>query len=193
MKRIFLCVVCIGLLSGCGVSTQGQEINQQNTPIVDSEAPKKHPEVSKIIIQRGKEIFVSGVSPICDGLLENSMDLYTVAYRRDGKLIGTKDEKELPFLQESQPYLQGSLDEGESTQDHTYIRLVREPFIPEVGVNEFPRKDIVLFLEPTTPNAAFVGVQNPQKLKEWKIYQVEDYGVWLKKQIDLELNLSKGL
>jgi len=192
MKKQILFLVFASLLSGCEIYTQKQTVRQSENQIVQPEEPGKSQEIRKMIIQRGKEIFMFDRLLAHEGTLFNTMDLYTIAYRRDGKLLGVINERESGLLFESQNHVDGNQDEGTGSKDYTYIRLVREPFVPEEGVNEFPRKDIVFYLDPQYPEDAFVSVQDPHKLDEWKIYQVKDYGVWLKKQIDLELQLSKG-
>lgn len=78
-----------------------------------------------------------------------------------------------------------------------YIRWLTKrggpPYIPDEGVNEFPRKDIVIYVDPKYPNDAFVGVQNPSSLEEWQVYKVQDYSSWLRKEIDLYISLYTGL
>ncbi|CAJ1000882.1 MULTISPECIES: hypothetical protein [Bacillales] len=183
MKKCILFLILLGIASGCSaVSSQGEHNHEQvSAPhSVDSQAE----EVEKLVVQRGHDRFVFENPSRCMGILVNAKDLYRFAYRRDGEELG--DEQKLPFLQEK-------LEEGTSQYDKVYIRIVQKPFIPESGVNEFPRKDIVIYLDPQNPNDAFVGVQNPHNLDEWKIYQVKDYGGWVKKEIDLHLALHTGL
>ncbi|EJL47395.1 hypothetical protein P4V44_05720, partial [Brevibacillus agri] len=61
------------------------------------------------------------------------------------------------------------------------------------GHYKFPRKDIILYVDPQSPDDAFVAIQNPEKLDEWRVLKVSGYGPWLKKEIDLYLSLNTGL
>ncbi|MGQ7277652.1 hypothetical protein ACT91Q_06755 [Brevibacillus thermoruber] len=187
MKKFFLLLVLLGIASGCGaVSSQG-ELHHEKEPAPQSEdSQAATSEVEKLVVQRGHDLFVFEKPSRRMGILVNAKDLYTFAYRKDGEALGVKNERELRFLQEKH-------EEGTSQNDYTYMRIVQKPFIPESGVNEFPRKDIVIYIDPQNPNDAFVGVQDPNKLDEWKIYKVKDYGNWVKKVIDLYIALYKGL
>lgn len=183
VKKCILFLVLLGLASGCSaVSSQGEHFHEQ-APAPQSEDSQAE-EAEKLVVQRGHDRFVFEKPSRCMGILVNARDLYRFAYRRDG--VELSSEQELPFLQEK-------LEEGTSQYDNTYIRIVQQPFIPESGVNEFPRKDIVIYLDPQNPNDAFVGVQNPHHPDTWKIYQVKDYGGWVKKEIDLHVALHTGL
>lgn len=142
--------------------------------------------VEKLVVQREHDIFSFTKPSDSMGIVVSARDLYTLAYRKSGEDLGVKNKSELHFLQEGQ-------EEGTSENAFTYIRLVQTPFIPNEGVNEFPRKDIVIYFDPKYPNDALVGVQNPNKLEEWQIYKVPDYGNWLKKEIDLYISLYAGL
>ncbi|WP_029100418.1 hypothetical protein [Brevibacillus thermoruber] len=185
MKKCILLLILLGIASGCSaVSSQGEHHHEQ-VPAPQSE-DSQAAEVEKLVVQRGHDRFVFEKPWRCMGILVNAEDFYRFAYRRVGEELGVTNERELPFLQEK-------LEEGTSQYDYTYIRIVQKPFIPESGVNEFPRKDIVIYLDPQNPTDAFVGVQDPHNLDEWKIYQVKDYGDWVKKVIDLYLALHTGL
>lgn len=142
--------------------------------------------VEKLVVQREHDIFSFTKPSESMGIVVSAKDLYTLAYRKSGEDLGVKNQSELTFLQEGQ-------EEGTSENAFTYIRIVQIPFIPDEGVNEFPRKDIVIYVDPKYPNDAFVGVQNPDKLEEWQIYKVLDYGNWVKKEIDLTISLYTGL
>ncbi|WP_068794271.1 hypothetical protein [Brevibacillus laterosporus] len=183
MKKIFLSFVLIGMLSGCTVPTQG-EIHQGGARSEEKQTDKST--IEKLVIQRGHDIFEFTKPSQNMGILVNAMDLFRLTYRKSDENIVVKKEQELGFLQERQ-------EEGTSQNDYTYIRLIQTPFIPEEGVNAFPRKDIVLYIDQQYPNDVFVGVQNPNKLDEWEVYIVKNYGNWLKKEIDLYVSLHKGL
>lgn len=142
--------------------------------------------VEKLVVQREHDIFSFTKPSESMGIVVSAKDLYTLAYRKSGEDVGVKKQSELTFLQ-------AGLEEGTSEKAFTYIRLVQTPFIPDEGVNEFPRKDIVIYVDPKYPNDAFVGVQNPNKLEEWQIYKVNDYGNWLRKEIALYISLYTGL
>ncbi|WP_232696696.1 membrane lipoprotein lipid attachment site-containing protein [Brevibacillus daliensis] len=183
MKKIFLLLVLVGIVSGCAVSAQG-EIHQRETTSEEEQANKSN--VEKLIVQRGHDIFAFTKPSQNMGILVNAIDLFRLTYRKSDENIVVKNERELEFLQESQ-------EEGTSQNDYTYIRIIQTPYIPEVGENAFPRKDIVLYIDRQYPNDVFVGVQNPIKLDEWEVYKVKDYSNWLKKDIDLYISLYKGL
>ena len=169
------------ILSGCSTMSQA-EMQQTNTQL----AKTQQIIVEKLVVQRGHDIFSFPQPSENTGIVVNAHDLYRYAYRRDGEDMGVKNESELPFLHEEQ-------EEGTSENDCTYIRLVQTPFVPEVGMNAFPSKDIVIYVDQKHPGDAFVGVQNPSKREEWHIYKVSGYGGWVQKEIDLYLALYKGL
>ncbi|MEJ8547348.1 hypothetical protein [Brevibacillus borstelensis] len=195
MKELISGLTICVLLSGCVSSNQTnsvsqihtqQQTEQEKSALSQSIQSQNQSDIEKVIVQRGHDIInLAEVSPE-RGLIANAEDFYRFAYRREGENLGIKNEKELKFLQESQ-------EEGSSQNDYTYIRLVQTPYIPEIGENAHPRKDIVIYLDARYPDDAFVGEQNPKKLEEWTIYQVKGYGNWLKKDIDLYLSLYKGL
>lgn len=183
MKQFFLVFLMVGLLSGCTVLASD---GRKEVPASTEEEQVNPLGPEKLIMQRGYDIYTfSDPSPEM-GILVNAKDMYFLAYRRLGKDLGVKNERELPFLRESQ-------EEGSSTNDYTYLRMVQAPYYPEEGENARPRKDIILYLDQANPNDILVGAQDPTERDSWHIYQVEDYGKWLIKEIDLYIALYKGL
>ncbi|WP_276358433.1 hypothetical protein [Cohnella caldifontis] len=80
-------------------------------------------------------------------------------------------ESELAFMKASQTTKEGSVETS-----FTYIRLVQKPYIPQTGQSA----------------PASMAVQNPEKLMEWKVYQLNDYVSWFQKEIDLYLWETRG-
>lgn len=184
---IILISILMVFLNGCVTTFGGQEVSQNNIPAKDSDSERERNVVEKLVVQRGQDIFVQNYPPVHQGIITSTKEVYTLAYRKTGEEIGIKTSKDLGITTESPS------DSGTSEKDLTFVRLVQPPFNPEPGVNEFPRKDILLYTEPSTPDDVFVAIQNPKKIEEWRVLKVRGYGKWLKSEIDLYLSLYTGL
>lgn len=185
-KWIFSLLISV-ILAGCGTIPVSHETSSVNNHSPNSETENQGNAVEQLTVQRGQDVFTKEHPPLNMGIITSANELYTLAYRKSGEEIGIKTSQELGFPIES-PKESGTVE-----KERTYIRLVKPPFLPDPGVNEFPRKDIILYVDPQSPDDAFVAIQNPEKLDEWRVLKVSGYGPWLKKEIDLYLSLNTGL
>jgi len=88
---------------------------------------------------------------------------------------------------------------GDATADGTAAgsavcaRLIQDPYIPGPGVNDRPRKDLLFYADPASPDTLRMAVQNPDDPSEWTVYTAPGYGDWFRKELDLYIRLSRGL
>lgn len=61
------------------------------------------------------------------------------------------------------------------------------------GVNDRPRKDLLFYVDPDSPDVLRMAVQNPEEPSDWTVYAVADYGEWFRREMDLYIRLTRGL
>lgn len=161
--------------------------------------PKENPSaIERLVIQRDRDIFVTDHPESPDGdpadqaLISNLQTLYNEAYRgflsADGEEPETMTEKELSFLPNSLATAEGSVATG-----YTFVRLVQPSYVPQTGENAPPSKDLLFYPDLRNPEDLDLGVQNPAKPEEWKVYRLPDYGGWFEKELALYLRDTRGL
>jgi hypothetical protein len=189
MKKMILLFAVSILMSGCSVSAQTQGIQASEGTTAQSESKVQESKIEKLVIQRGKDIFTFDYPKKDLAIISDAQDLYTRAYKGhlEAEELGIKTAKDFGFIQDSLGMAMTSKNE------YTYLRIIQPVFIPEVGMNVIPRKDIILYNDPAFPNDAFVAIQNPEKLDEWSVVKMPEFGIWLKKEIDLFLRTNTGL
>lgn len=178
-----------------------QNVNwDQKTKTVTIDEKEQSPLITGIVVQRDKDIFVTEFpeSSITGqeanrAIIYNLTTLYNEVYR--GFLtadvesdIRVKTEDELDFIKYSE-----ATQEGSVSFSYTYVRLNKPSYEPQVGENAPSSKDILFYIDDKKPEDLFLAVQNPKKLKEWKVYKVKGYGSWLQKEIDIYVYGSRGL
>ncbi|UNK17125.1 copper amine oxidase N-terminal domain-containing protein [Paenibacillus sp. N3/727] len=178
-----------------------QNVNwNQQTKTVTIDEKEQSSLITGIVVQRDKDIFVTEFPEISStgqeanrAIIYNLTTLYNEVYR--GFLttdvesdIRVKTEDELDFIKYSE-----ATQEGSVSSSYTYVRLNKPSYVPQVGENAPASKDILFYVDDKKPEDLFLAVQNPKKLKEWKVYKVKGYGSWLQKEIDIYVYGSRGL
>lgn len=165
------------------------------TKTVTIEEKEKQQFVERLVIQKNWDIFVEEKPGDSDGanqaLIHNLQTIYAKAYRGFFETSTgepeMKTEEDFSFIKESLATKEGSTD-----TNFNYVRLIQKPYIPQTGENAPPRKDLIFFIDVTNPKDLYLAVQHPEKLKEWKVYLIEDYGNWLQKELDTYLWSTHG-
>lgn len=170
------------------------------TKTVTIDEKKKSSSITGMVVQRDQDIFVtehpenSGKGQEANqAIIYNLTTLYNDVYR--GLLttdldneISVKTSEELGFVKYSE-----ATQEGSVSSSYAYVRLKKSSYVPQVGENAPASKDILFYVDDKKPEDLFLAVQDPKKLKEWKVYKVKGYGSWLQKEIDIYLRGSRGL
>lgn len=157
---------------------------------VTIEQKEKQQFVERLVIQKDKYIYLQE-KPEDSGkgnqpLIDNLQSLYAEAYRgffeSSTSEPEVKTEKELSFIKESL-----TTKEGSTETSFNYVRLVQKPYIRQTGQNAPSHKDLLFYIDEKNSKDLYLAVQNPEKLSEWTIYQLKDYGSWFKKEIEIYL------
>jgi len=168
------------------------------TKIVTIEQKEKQSDIERLVIQKKKDIFVMDgpedleENKASEALINNLQTLYNEAYR--GFLSVDMAEPEIR-TEDAMSFIKDSLTtkEGSVETSYNFVRLVQKPYIRQTGENAPSRKDIIFYIDSKNSKDLYMAVQNPEKLKEWGIYRLDDYGSWFLKEIDVYLWPSRGL
>jgi hypothetical protein len=60
-------------------------------------------------------------------------------------------------------------------------------------VGDRPRKDLLFYMEPDSPDVLRIAAQNPENPSEWTVYPAVGYGEWFRREPDLYIRLTTGL
>lgn len=74
----------------------------------------------------------------------------------------------------------------------TWVRLLYDPYIPEVGVNDQPHKDIIFTVTSENVEDAYLIIQDPKTLDAWNYMELNGYGQWLSREVDMLLAQTTG-
>ncbi|MBO9608785.1 MAG: hypothetical protein J7639_22715 [Paenibacillaceae bacterium] len=168
----------------------------QTTQTVTIDDKNKTSLLERMVIQRGVDIFIAD-HPEDDGywqaanqaILYNLTTLYNAAYRGlYNNAPERKNANEISLLADSE-----ASQEGTAASSHIYIRLQRLAYVPEAGENAPASKDIIFYTDTNNPNDLNIAVQDPTNLQEWTVYQVSNYGDWLKKEIDIYIRGTRAM
>lgn len=73
----------------------------------------------------------------------------------------------------------------------TWVRLLYDSYIPEIGINDIAHKDIVFAIGENIENAYLI-IQDPETLTVWNYMELNKYGQWLSREIDMLLAQTTG-
>ena len=136
-------------------------------------------------VNRQGEVFDSTNAP---GGVEESLDTIVWMAFRGGIIISedlSADEND--YILESNQVLDGS----EEVEDHVWIRIEQEAYIPQEGaLGQVSHKDYIFYVQ---GEDAYVGVQSAEDTGLWTILEMTDYGDWLEKEIDIYVRMTTGL
>ena len=187
MKKIgLLASICMFalLMGGCARNIENASLDMESdiaslNQEISAES-KKH-----FWVNRQGEIFDSTNAP---GGVDESLDTLVWMAFRGGTIISENlSAEENTYIPESDKVLEGS----EEIEDHVWIRIEQEAYIPQEGtLGQVSHKDYIFYVQ---GEDAYVGVQSAEDTELWTILEVADYGDWLEKEIDIYVRMTTGL
>ena len=187
MKKIgLLASICMFtlLLGGCTIHNENK-VTEGNDDIISDESEISTEEEKHFWVNRQGEVFDSTNAP---GGVGESLDTIVWMAFRGGTIISEDmPAEENTYILESNKVLGGS----EEVEDHVWIRMEQEAFIPQEGsFGQTSHKDYILYVQ---GEDAYVGVQSAEDTEQWTILEMTDYGDWLGKEIDIYVRMTTGL
>ena len=177
-------LLLIGFMGGCAVNNDSTTEKSNNDAISDepdiSTGNEKH-----FWVNRQGEVFDSTNAP---GGVDESLDTIVWMAFRGGTIISEDlSAEENEYILESNQVLEGS----EEAEDHVWVRIEQEAYIPQEGaLGQVLHKDYIFYVQ---GEDAYVGVQSAEDTELWTILEMTDYGDWLKKEIDIYVRMTTGL
>ena len=174
----------MGLMGSCAVNNENTTADGNHDVISDE--PEISTENEKHFwVNRQGEIFDSANAP---GGVDESLDTLVWMAFRGGDIISEDLSAEgNDYILESNQVLDGS----EEVEDHVWIRIEQEAYIPQEGaLGQVSHKDYIFYVQ---GEDAYVGVQSAEDARLWTIMEMTDYGDWLGKEIDIYVRMTTGL
>jgi len=127
-------------------------------------------------------------------------NLRSMALRNEAGISGilqTTDDSVYSILSAAEETITTDIiDQGYISSDVknniTWVRLLYNPYIPEIGVNDQPHKDIIFAITGENLEDAYLIIQDPKALTVWNYMELEEYGQWLNREIDMLLAQTTG-
>ena len=176
-----------------------ESISDQTT--VESREPQQENCIGIIVARAGDyEIYYFDSNNLTDLYIDNFENLRSLALRNKAgvsEILQTADDLVSPILNMAEEAITTDvIDKGYISSDLensiTWVRLLYNPYMPELGDNDQPHKDIVLAVTSENLENAFLIIQDPNTLTVWNYIKLEGYGQWLSREVDMLLAQTTG-
>lgn len=188
-------VVVVVLLTKCHAGQPAQKAVSSAKP-VQTAAQLKSGKLNSMVVQRGRTVREKYANNSADilhtgsnfGLAGDAENLLWISTRGGAGIEANsikQDDSKLPVIQESRS--------DNPTSENVWVRLSYDAFTPPAGENSWAHKDVMVYVDPANAQNAVLAVQDTKEQTKWNIVSLPGYGVWLKKEIDMMLRVTKGL
>lgn len=182
------------------ISREQRESISDQTPVESKNLQQEN--CTGIIVARAGdyEIYYFDSNELTKLYIHVFENLRSMALRNEAGISGilqTTDDSVYSILSAAEETITTDIiDQGYISSDVknniTWVRLLYNPYIPEIGVNDQPHKDIVFAITGENLEDAYLIIQDPKASTVWNYMELEEYGQWLNREIDMLLAQTTG-
>lgn len=112
-------------------------------------------------------------------------------------ILQSTDNTVYPILDTAEEIITTDIEEqgyisSDTANSITWVRLLYDPYVPGTGVNDLPHKDIIFATTDENFEDSYLIIQDPETLTNWNYMELETYGQWLDREVDMLLAQTTG-